>query len=181
VRYEELRRLVQDGDLVAVRSAKSLLGKATQWATRSPYTHTAIALWLDHEPGSVLEMNGSRLLIAEMNGAGNVLIPLSQYADAEFDVFRAPVPGWKVRLAALELLGRKIGYGWAECFYVALNRVFGVPFPEQPSGDEQCAMLSAEIYRRAGWPASLPTIVAPCDVVAAIGGKPALVNDPAAA
>lgn len=167
MKYADLRPQVLDGDLIAVRNPVSLLGKMTVLVTRSPYTHTAVALWLD-----------GGLWIAEMDGVGDVLVPLSQYADAPFDVYRCPVDRALVRKAVLSQLRGKIGYGWAECLYIGLHKLFRVSIPPTGGAVEICSTLSAAAYRAAGWLAALPQIAAPCDVVRAIGGAPALVNEP---
>jgi hypothetical protein len=165
VTYDELRPQVLDGDLVAVRSTRSLLGKLTRLVTRSPYTHTAIALWLD-----------GGLWIAEMDGVGNVLVPLSQYADTNFDVFRSPVPAPGVRQAVLEQLRGHLAYGWLDVLYIGLHRLLGLPFPPD-DGMAVCSSYVVRAYAAAGWaPQGLPAIAAPCDVVAALEAAPVLSN-----
>lgn len=164
--YEELRDQVLDGDLVAVRSSRSLLGKVTRWVTKSPYTHTAVALWLE-----------GGLWIAQMDGIQNALVPLSQYSDTPFDVYRCPVPRDAIRQAVLEQLRLKVRYGWADIAYIGLHRVLGVPLPPEDD-DFVCSSYSAAAYIAAGWGARLPSICAPADVVAALRAAPALVNHP---
>lgn len=164
--YHEVRAQVLDGDLVAVRSTRSLLGKVTRLVTKSPYTHTAIALWLE-----------GGLWIAHMDGAQNALVPLSQYADTPFDVFNCPVRRDVVRQVVLEQLRAKVSYGWADVAYIGLHRLMGVPLPPEDD-DFVCSSYSAAAYILAGWGARLPSICAPADVVAAIGAAAALVNQP---
>jgi hypothetical protein len=164
MKYEELRGQVQTGDLVAMRGARSLLAKATRWATRSPYTHTAVALRFRRG-----------VWIAQMDGAGNVLVPLSQYADTDFDVFTCPVDREQVRAVVLEQLRLKIRYGWGDIAYLALHRVVGIPLPLQDDEDKVCSSYSATAYLLAGWGQVMPSIAAPADVVAALGGEAAAV------
>lgn len=166
MKYDELRDQVLDGDLVAVRSTHSLLNKLTRLVMRSPYTHTAIALWLDRG-----------LWVAEMDGAKNVLVRLSSYADVAFDVYRCPVPRDAVRQALLEQMRGKVAYDWGEILAIGAKRMFGVKLRDDESG-MVCNSYSAAAYRLCGWSAELGRFTGPGDLVQAIGGLPALVNEP---
>ena len=97
--YHEIRPHVADGDLVAVRSRHGVFPNLTRLITGSPYTHTAIALWIE-----------GGLWIAEMRSGGNVLVPLSQRANEDFDVFDCPVDRRHLRGQVLGLLRTKIDY-----------------------------------------------------------------------
>lgn len=168
-RYEDLRRLVLDGDLVAVRPAHGGWARLVQWATRSPYEHCAIALWLDEG-----------LWVAEMDGAKNVLVPLSQYAQTPFDVFPCPVDRSLVRDDVLVTLRGRIRYDWQDIWRLALNKLFGVPLPTVDDANMICSSWAAYIWLRCGWkPAGrLPSIATPAEVVAALGAAPIGANDP---
>lgn len=160
--YEKARALIEDGDLVAVKSSHGGLPAVTRWVTRSPYTHTAVALWLD-----------GGLWAAEMNAGGNVLVPLSRYADTDFDVYGCPVDRAKARLWTLELLRGRIDYDLLDLVRVALHHLANFRLPPD-TGGMICSAYTANIYGFAGWRAVLPRIPTPADVVAAIGEPPKL-------
>lgn len=166
MKYDELRRQVLDGDLVAVRSNHGGMPRLIRRITGSPYTHTAIAIWLD-----------LGLWVAEMDGAKNVLVPLSQYAHLPFDVYRCPVPRAAVREAVLEQLSGKVGYDWLEILAIGARRLFGLKLREH-GHRKVCNSYSAAAWLSAGWAAELPELASPGDLVAAIGAPPALVNEP---
>lgn len=69
---------IETGDLITPRVAHNWIGTLTQFVTRSPYVHAAIAKWVDGE-----------LFIAELNGGRNHLTPISQLTD--YDVYAQPV------------------------------------------------------------------------------------------
>lgn len=80
MRYANVRNRIKTGDLVAFRKRAGIFPMLTRWITRSPYTHTAVAVW-------VIGGNLPRLLVAEANAAGSSLSPLSGYAHIDFDVY----------------------------------------------------------------------------------------------
>ena len=172
--YADARLYIKTGDLIAVRKRGGLLPTLTRGITRSPYTHTATAIWAgcaEHP----------RLLVAEGKGSGASFAPLSQYADIDFDVFAAPR---EVLLDIEEVvwstLGLPIGYDVSDLLRIAANRLFGWPLPEFDDALKVCSALSATLWLQAGWrPHYLPSIPAPDDVVAAIGVPPYLIVRPA--
>jgi hypothetical protein len=98
--YESMRHLIQDGDLIAVRGSHPI-DRLTSLVTRSPYTHTGVAIWLD-----------DHLFMADLNSGRNHLTALSCLED--FDVF-APPAGLDrptIRAAALTWLASPIDYGF---------------------------------------------------------------------
>lgn len=164
MRYAAARDRIRTGDLVALRSTHGGLPALTRWVTRSPYTHTAVAVWM-----------GPRLLIAEAGAAGNVLAPLSHYEGTDFDVFACPVQVSEFQSALWDVLGARIRYDVADLLRIAAHRLLGVPLPERDEEGLICSALSATIYLHAGWtPADLPSIPAPDDVVYALGTPPRL-------
>lgn len=153
--YAEARGLIKSGDLIAVRSHRGGLSAITRLVTRSPYTHTAVAIWL-----------ADRLLLAEMNSGGACLVPASKYADTDFDVFQCPVERGDVIQAAFDLLGLDIGYDFGDLLAIAAHELFGRPLPAADDKNLICSALSASIYLHAGLDrVGLPSIPAPRDVV----------------
>jgi hypothetical protein len=162
--YFEARDKIRTGDLIALRSRRGLFAWVTRLVTQSPYTHTAVALWANE-----------RLLVAEAKASGNMLVPLSQYAGTDFDVFPCPVDCAKAEAQAWSYLGLHRGYDIIDLLAIAANRLLGVPLPKRDDEELICSAASASIYRLAGWqPAFLPSIPAPVDVVDALGKPPVL-------
>ncbi len=168
--YDEIRPQIADGDLIAFKAYNGWFAAAIKLVTRTSYTHTAVALWLE-----------GGLWIAEMNaGGGNVLVPLSQRAHQDFEVFACPVPAGKVREAVLATLRDKIRYDFADLFRIAAHKLFGIALPEREDPKLVCSAYSGKIYFISGWaPKEFPSIAAPSDVVAALGGSPKLTYVPA--
>lgn len=174
--YTDIRAGIRTGDLIAFRKRNGLLARLTRWVTKSPYTHTALAVWIYHYGGE------HRLLVAEQKGSGAFLTPLSQYAGSDFDVFDAP------REVVLEVhnmiwktLGRAIGYDVLDLLRIAANRLIGWPLPKRDDANLVCSALSATIWLKSGWQPRwpLPSIPAPDDVVSALGVPPVLQYRPA--
>ena len=169
MRYADARNQIRTGDLIAVRKMHGFLPTLTRWVTRSPYTHTAIALWAgtDAQP---------RLLVAEAKASGGFLTPLSQYADIDFDVFDAPRETLiTIESVVWEVLGVPIGYDMFDLVRIGLNRLFGIPLPAGDDALKVCSALSATLWLQAGWrPRYLPSIPAPDDVAAALAVPPRL-------
>lgn len=162
MKYADARPLIRDGDLIAVRSRHGGMPAAVRLVTRSPYTHTAVAVWV-----------GERLLVAETRGVNACLAPLSQHAGNDFDVFPCPVERRTAVAALWGLLGDEIRYDYGDLLRIAAHELLGVPLPEREDGKLICSALSASIYLLAHWEAALPSIPTPRDVVRAVG-RPAL-------
>lgn len=167
MRYEDIRGQIETGDLIAVKRRTGPLAVATRLVTASPYTHTGIAQWVGLE-------GDRRLLLAQINGGGSNLVPLSQMAVYAFDAFRCPVDRQAVERAMWKTLGDKMGYSVGDLVRLAAYIRLGVPLP--PQGDDYiCSALSAYLYRLAGWqPRNLPSIPWPGAVVDALESPPFL-------
>lgn len=164
MKYDEIRDLVRTGDVIAIRKRHGFLPTLTRWVTRSPYTHTAIALWV--EVGGV-----DRLLVTEAKASGAFMAPLSQYAGVDFDVFDAPrLSIHLIEQAIWSTLGQPIAYDFLDLLRIGVNRLFGIPLPDHDDESMVCSALSAFILMRAGWQpiGGLPSLPAPDDVVAAL-------------
>lgn len=181
--YYQARILIATGDLIAFRQRGGLLHWLISRVTRSPYTHTAIAVWagpdaLAHQPTVFVRPNAARrLLVAEAKASGVMLTPLSQYASVDFDVYPCPRQA-KARVEPMlwRTIGHKTPYDVLDLLRIAAHRLFKRPLPVRDDARRICSALSAEIWQRAGWRAQapMPTIPAPDDIVAAHGGAPIL-------
>lgn len=146
--YSDVRNSIKTGDLIGVKRRSGIFPIATLIVTNSPYTHTGIAIW-----------SGGRLLLAQTNGGGCNLAPLSQEAEYDFDVFDCPVDRDKCEAVIWQELGKRIPYGFLECVQIFGYKVFGIPLPKIEGPDLVCSALSARIYQLAGWqPVDLPSI-----------------------
>lgn len=165
--YDAIRGQIQTGDLIAVRRRTGALAVATRIVTASPYTHTGLAQWVGPQ-------GDRRLLLAQINGGGSNLVPLSQMSVYAFDVFLCPVDRQDVERAIWKTLGARMGYSIADLARIAAHIRLGVPLPQQ--GDEYiCSALSARLYQLAGWrPRNLPSIPWPGAVVDALETSPFL-------
>lgn len=113
--YEQARDQIKTGDLIGVRDVHGLLGKATVTLTRSPYTHTGVAVWL-----------GDRLFMADLNSGRNHLTALS--CVKSFDV-TSPPPGLArehIETAVFDWLANPITYGYAAFVLIGLKDMLGV-------------------------------------------------------
>lgn len=156
--YAAARPRICDGDLIAVRSKGGGLPALTRFFTNSPYTHTAVAIWL-----------ADGLWLAEMGAGGNALVPASRYADVDFDVFHSPVGVVAVREAILESLRFKVDYDIADLVRIALHNLLRFKLP-MDTGGLICSSYNAKIYITAGWfTDDFPSIPSPVDLVRALG------------
>lgn len=169
MKYAQARNRINPGDLVAIRKRGTVLAEATRFVCKSPYTHTAVAVWVGC--GGV-----RRLMVAEAKASGSFLSPLSQYQGVDFDVFPCPVSHLDAERSLWRLLSAPNHYDGEDLAYIAANRLFGLPLPPADDARKICSSLSAAIYLDVGWrPAGLPSIPAPDDVVRAIGAPPKLI------
>lgn len=157
--YAEARSQIKTGDLIAVRSTHGGFAALVRWFTKSPYTHTAVALWVC-----------DRLLMVETRILAGI-VPMSQLGDKDFDVIRCPVADPEyVFIEAFNILGMPVDYDVIDLLRIAARLRLGWKGREVDDQRKVCSALSAAIYRLAGWrPVGLPGIPAPCEVVAAAG------------
>ena len=108
--YEQARSNIKTGDLIGVRDVHGLLGKATTFFTRKPYTHTGVAVWV-----------GDRLFMADLNSGRNALHPLSQVGS--FDVCDPPagIPRDFIERAIFDWLAKPIDYGYLAFLVIGLR------------------------------------------------------------
>jgi hypothetical protein len=166
--YANARDEIKTGDLIAVRADKGFAPWLIRLVTRSPYTHTGVAVWV-----------AGRLLIAETEQGPASLVPVSQYTGYDFDVFDAPAGAgveYYARTAIFTVLGTRITYAWLDLVRIWLHEWFRVPLPK-PSADARiCSSLSELIYQAMGWqpPKQAPSLMTPRDLVAALNAAPRL-------
>jgi hypothetical protein len=163
--YTDARPLIKTGDLIAVRRRSGFLAVATRIVTRSPYTHTGIAVWC-----------AGRLLLAQENAGGCNVVPLSQEAIYDFDVYDCPTEETATETLVWLLLGARIAYSILDLFRITGFLLLRIPLPKHDGDELVCSALSALIFQKAGWvPVGLPSIPWPGAVAAAVG-KPARIE-----
>lgn len=141
--YQQARSQIEDGDVISVRTAHGLFGRATQFFTRKVYTHNGIAVWLD-----------GGLWMVEINGGKNHAIPLSQLEGEDFDVFLPPPDLYRsnIRKAALESLRVKVKYGYLAAFAVGLLGLLKLKIFVHWRKIIVCSGYCVAVYEEAGWP-----------------------------
>lgn len=138
--YTEIRNQIQTGDLIAVRKAKTLFNRMTQFFTRGPYTHTGVAIWI-----------GARLFMAEINDGRNHLVPISQLD--QFDVYKAPAGLTNIDEAIFYWLARPIDYGYLALGVIGLIEWLRLKVFVHWRRILVCSGFCVAIYETAGWPA----------------------------
>lgn len=139
--YVEARSLIEDGDQIAVCGVTGILTPSTKFFTRSKYTHSGIAYWLD-----------GGLWMVEINGGANHAVPLSQYAGLDFDVYYKPEEAVNIRTAIATALRVKIHYGFASLPIIGLLNWLRIRMFIHARNILSCAGFSMFIYELAGYP-----------------------------
>lgn len=136
--YAEARPQIETGDMIAVRDVHGILGRLTRWATRSPYTHAGIALWL-----------AGGLYMAELNGGRNHLVPMSQLT--AFDVYHAPQGLADIEAAIMDWLRGPIVYGYLAFILIGLLDRLRLNLYVHWRRILVCSGYCVAIYETAGW------------------------------
>lgn len=136
VKYDEIRNLVKDGDVVFTSKRKTLVGWFIRLFTRSNYSHVGFAFWM-HAAGQ------DRLMMVEaQGGAKRRIVNMSFYKDVDLDIMSAPKDWEEIGPAALEKLGL-VEYGWLEAGYVGLRefllKYLNIKIPEANLPGEICS------------------------------------------
>lgn len=138
--YQEARSQIATGDLIAVRTPNGIMGKLTRFFTRSPYTHTGIAIWIE-----------GGLYMGELNGGRNHLIPLSQLDHCDFDVYLPPANLTNIADALFFWLRLQIEYGYLAFVAIGLLNYFNIKIFVHWRQLLVCSGWCVAIYEEAGW------------------------------
>jgi hypothetical protein len=136
--YDEYAPLIKNGDLISVCVAHGIMGKATQFFTRSQYTHSGLAMWL-----------GGELFMAELNGGRNHLIPIIQLTD--FDVHACPTELTDVHGAIRKWLSYPVPYGFVAFVAIGLLNWLRIKYYVHWRRILVCSGYCVAIYETAGW------------------------------
>lgn len=136
-KYLAVRPRIEDGDLIVVRG-EHLIDRLTRLVTRSPYTHTGVAVWLD-----------GRLFMADLNSGRNHLTALS--AVDNFDVYRPPIGLYRdrIRQAVFDWLARPIDYGFPAFVVIGLRSLLRLKTFVHWRKVVVCSGASVSIYEAA--------------------------------
>lgn len=154
MKYEEVRHLINDGDLIAVLDNESLLGKLTQFFTRDDETHTGVATWVE-----------GRLFMADLNSGRNALRAVSQLKN--FDVYHPPMnlsPS-DIRKSIFDWLADRREYGILAFLVIGVRSFFKIREIMEWRRAIVCSGGSVEIYAGAGWTGQ-STICSPGELAA---------------
>lgn len=139
--YMESRDQIKDGDVVLVKKAHNIMGKLTQYFTRSLYTHAGVAIWID-----------GGLYMAELNGGRNHLIPLSQLADTPFDVYECPLKDKSlIRKSIFNWLRFVVPYGFSAFVAIGIINYFRIKEFIHWRKVLVCSGYCVAILEDAGW------------------------------
>lgn len=154
MRYSDARQVIEDGDVLLFESA-GRVAATIRWATRSRYSHAALAVWW-----------GSRVMVVESReGSGCRAIPLSDAVRTSRIVLYKPTwgPTTLERAAAVDAALRRLGqpYGWWAILKDALSRLpllavlwrrkhYSLDDEEDPGQRVKCSTLVALAWRAGG-------------------------------
>lgn len=151
---------IETGDLIAVRTAHGIMGRLTQLVTSSPYTHVGVALWL-----------GGELLMAELNGGRNHLVPMTQLTD--YDVYAQPADLRDVVGAIHQWLRLPVNYGFLAFVAIGLLDWFRIKAFVHWRQILVCSGYCVAIWETAGWPEH-SRIISPRELAAGLDLKMAV-------
>lgn len=123
VPYAQARGGIRDGDVLLFR-ARGPVAAVIRWATRSEFSHAALAVWVRPDP---TDPTRDRLMLVESReGSGCRMIPLSDAVAggaARISLFVPRVDAYRPAVvgAALDRLGQP--YGWRSILRDAFGRL----------------------------------------------------------
>lgn len=139
--YNQARTLIEDGDIVQVRTAHSLFGWLTKLFT-GVYVHTGMAVWLD-----------TGLWLVEINGGGNHIVPLSQLNNKDYDVYSPPseLSPNELKRIALNSIRTREDYGFAATIMSGINEFLLLNRFIHWRDQLHCTGYVIKILEGAGW------------------------------
>lgn len=143
VAYEQGRDLVQDGDVLFIANKKGIiLPFLIRWSTKSLFSHTAIAFWMD-------TVAGKRLMAVQAQGGDKRFIKnVSALNKCEIYVMSSPKAWADVAPQALVKLDQ-VKYNYFEAFYVGLREFlmtrFNITIKNIDFPGEICSEFNARV------------------------------------
>ena len=137
MRYDEARSSIENGDLIAVRRKTGLFANLIRLVSGTEYTHVALAVWSEN-----------RLFAAGMLGSGDCLVPLSQYAETDFDIFPCPSDHVLAYQSTFSLLGSHIPYSFIDLLTIGIRKLVNLDLGHSKEG-MICTAFCTMVYRDA--------------------------------
>lgn len=143
VSYKQGRDLIKDGDVLLIANKKGfILPQMIRFFTKSIFSHTAIAFWIDTPAGK-------RLMAVQAQGGNSRFIQNASALDkCDIYVVNSPKAWAEVAPVALAKLD-KVPYGWMEAIYVGLREFlmtrFNWTLPERSFTGEICSEFCARV------------------------------------
>lgn len=143
VTYEQGRDLIKDGDVLFVANKRGIvLPFLIRWSTKSIFSHTAIAFWIN-------TVAGPRLMAVQAQGGNKRFIQnVSALDKCEIHVVSSPAAWAQVAPKALVKLD-KVPYGWFEALYVGTREFlmtrFNIKLKERDFTGEICSEFNARV------------------------------------
>lgn len=175
MRYIEARQQIQTGDIIGVhgRTPLAFLTKIAQRisgiGSYSSITHAGIAWWVD-----------GRLYSVEMDGAHNVLRPISHHVETSngIDVFRCKFNiVEKMPIFFDEITSKSINYSFIDLITIGFRLIF-MSNPKDRN-DVVCSTFVANFLIKCGWkpPGGFPNMPSPGEVCRALGAPIITINE----
>lgn len=118
--YEEARVLIEDGDIVFVKSGNSISAKLIKFFLASEYNHVCFAFWFEDN-----RYKTPRLLDIEEHLGGQRIVNLSMYKDRELEVVKNPFDWYSMGGEILDDTG-SIPYGYGDFITIGLRETFNL-------------------------------------------------------
>jgi hypothetical protein len=168
MRYAEIREEIRNGDVLGVscqglfwaivRAVQRLAGLG-QYAR---FTHVGVAWWV----------NG-RLYSVEMDGAHNVLRPVSQYIaeGSSVTVFRSPVTQDAMQAQYDRATSEPIQYDYLDLLRIGLRLLLRIRTGTDGNGEMVCSTFASRWLQWASWPppTGFPDMPSPGELCRALG------------
>lgn len=142
--YATARELIEDGDGIMIRKKSGVLAALTRFFTGKPYTHSGIAVWQE-----------GRLWMTELNSGHNHLVPLSQFASGDFDVYQCPVlDRAAVNEEVMEAMDQIVPYGVLSFIVIGLCEKLGLSTATYRGALQRvyvCSGYVVLVWNRCGW------------------------------
>ena len=148
--YDEVRPLLETGQIVGVMENKSILHKLTHIFTKDKTTHVGI-----------IKVDSSGVYLAELNGGRNHSIPMSQLTHKRFNVYACPDECKPhVEESINRWLRYEVPYGYLTFILIGLNKFFGLKLKGK-KGDIVCTGFLVNILTTAQWKLEVSTDIDP--------------------
>jgi hypothetical protein len=168
MQYKDARTLIHDGDILGVTytgffwSFVRLIQRIAGLGTYATVTHIGVAWWLE-----------GRLYSVEMDGADNVLIPVSQLvaSSSNIGIYRPPV---SINLLAAQFeraTSTPINYDYFDLLKIGIRLLFKTKPHADSNTNMVCSTFASRWLQWAGWvtPPQYPNLPSPGELARALG------------